>query len=136
MFGPGGCGIGGISRSPAHYSMSEINTGAIWVDGKQIYRKVVSFDQGPNAAPSNILVSFDTFDTLISFFGAMQNNLGDFLPLAFVAETEVGALPDCLSIKLIASGGAGTTPDSVQLTPLAGTDYSSFHGFIIIEYTK
>lgn len=117
------------------YSTDELSTGLTWIDGELIYRKVVEFASGPNGPPLSVPISFTAFGKLISLHGAMQNGLGDFLPLPYVEESEAGGIPDAVSVKLIASNPP-QPPDSVQLTPVAGSDFSLFSGFVIVEYTK
>lgn len=119
------------------YSTDETETFSQWIDGKPIYRKVIPIPAGPNVVPTTYPLNIASFGQLISLRGAMQSSGGDFFPLPYVEESMIGdpAFPDAISAKLIAAIPP-SPPDSLQLTPVAGSDYSHFSGYVVIEYTK
>jgi len=100
-----------------------------------VYRQVKVIAAGPNGIPTTYPVTFSAFHKLLHLSGALQNASGDYIPLPYVEETDDGTLPDCINMKLIASAHPAP-PDSIQLTPVAGTDWSLFVGQVVIEYTK
>ncbi|XOQ48262.1 MAG: Prophage-tail domain-containing protein [Eubacteriales bacterium] len=69
-----------ISSAFTDYSMTEQNTGRLWIDGKVIYRKVVNLGSLPNATPGNVAHGIANLSTVVSLSGFATNGT-NFLPL-------------------------------------------------------
>lgn len=66
------------------YSTNEIKTNGVWIDGKPIYRRVISFGALPNNDTKNYDVSSWNIDRLIYLYGSTQNpTSGNARPLLF-----------------------------------------------------
>lgn len=74
-----------VRDSAGDLSLTEIDTGRRWIDGKRIYRKVINFGALPNAATKNVAHGI-TFDQIIDFYGITSNGTNR-LPLSFVDGT-------------------------------------------------
>jgi len=109
-------------------SAGEQLTGQTWIDGSPIYRKIISFPNGPNflqlVIPHNITPAPTN---VIGLYGTMINLAGtDFIPIPNVGQN----VNENLSLQ--------ASDTSIFITPdqTLGADWSSFHGFIVIEYIK
>jgi len=103
------------------YSTTEQKTGLKWIDGKDIYRKVIDFGALPNATYKNVQHGISNLGEVLKQFGFVNIN-GTTLPIP-------AANPDPLySITL-------QTTSSV-VTVITGTNRSAYNATIILEYTK
>ena len=100
------------------YSNDEADTGKKWIDGKAIYRKIISIEHMPDADTITIPHGITNLETIIDCHGIMQPAAGT--PGRFFPQ---GANPALLvsSVNLF----VGTT-----------SNFSGNSGFVIIEYTK
>ena len=82
----GGSGAGvGTSELPA-YSTSEVLTAERWINGKPVYRKVVSMGALPNAAAKSIAHGISDIDENLGLSGVAFNVNGDArIPLPYVS---------------------------------------------------
>lgn len=79
-----GAGVG-TSELPA-YSTSEVLMAERWIDGKPIYRKVVSMGALPNAAAKSIAHGISNLDEHLGLSGvAFHSNGDDRIPLPYVS---------------------------------------------------
>lgn len=66
------------------YSTNEIKTNGVWIDGKPIYRRVISFGALPLNSTKSEDVSSWNIDRLIHLYGSTQNpTSGNVRPLLF-----------------------------------------------------
>ena len=81
----GGSGAGvGTSELPA-YSASEVLTAERWINGKPVYRKVVSMGALPNATAKSIAHGISDLDEDLGLSGVAFNVNGDTrIPLPYV----------------------------------------------------
>lgn len=107
------------------YSTSEVDTGMLWIDGKKIYRKVVTGNF--NNTPKNH--NINNLSMVISIKGFYYNNqtsTPNFFPIPMVrpnfAEYEVGIYVNATQIQF----DMGTN--------IAG--HSELTWYVVIEYTK
>ena len=113
------------------YSTSEIDTGKVWIDGKNIYRKVIDCGALPNNTSKSVSTGITTSINLINISGLAYNSSNYYITLPFVHTTTIGT--QC-SLRFDGST-TGSSPNSVIL--IAGSDMSSYtSSFVIIEYTK
>lgn len=100
------------------YATAEIDTGAKWIDGKEIYKKTVNFGALPNATTASVDHYISSLSNVIKIEGYMTD--GSFwrtLPYADGAFTSVYA---------------STTQVSIYTT----ANMSSWTGYITLYYTK
>lgn len=104
------------------HSTSEILTGAVWIDGKEIYRKVISTGALPNATTKNVGHGITSLGTVISMRGMADNaTLQRPLPYADATLTDVVEL-DC---------------SDTNVTLRSTGDQSAYvASHVIVEYTK
>lgn len=106
------------------YSTEEHPTGAKWIDGKPIYRKVVDCGALPDTASKSVAHNITNIGTIIKVSGTASRT-GATIPLPYVStETNVN-----VSIALY------VTPQNVIIQDFYNmTDYTST--YVILEYTK
>lgn len=118
------------------FTTTEMRTGAVWTDGKEIYRKVVSMGALPNATTKNTAHGITGIGTVLSLRGMATNGTTQ-IPLP---------RPDGYT-HAVDEGGAATYTvlvDAVELSVTATnvvmittSDLSAFTAsFAIVEYTK
>ena len=110
-----------------NYSTVETKTGATWIDGKPIYRKVVSLGAMPSSATTSVVNhGIQNIDIMTNVTGIMVDKTNKiyvnipFLPSA--AENNTG-------LNIYAN-------ETQVLFSSWGMDRSSFIGYAILEYTK
>lgn len=111
-----------ISSSDLSYSTSEIDTGAKWIDGKPIYRKVVNIDALPNAAMKNVAHGITNIDTITDYYGMVASASKTVLKIPYVA-TETN---DAIAMYVSVTNVAVKTKQ----------DMSAYSGYAVVEYTK
>ena len=104
-----------------NYSTTEQKTGQYWIDGKEIYRKVIDFGALPNATYKNVQHGISNLDTVVRQFGFTNIN-GTILPIP-------AANPDPQYSMTL------QTTSSI-VTVMTGTNRTSYNAIIILEYTK
>lgn len=74
------------------YSTDEVKTNKVWIDGKPIYRKVVT-QTITTSSSENIISGFDIslIDNIISFYGSIKQPSGTITPISYSASEEDGA---------------------------------------------
>ena len=107
------------------YSTTEIDTGATWINGKPIYRKVVDCGALPNNTTKTVLHGITNLEHFISVTGiAWSTSITDTIPIPLVSRS--GKQYDV---------GIYCNPTEVVLE--CGTNRSNFNiSYAILEYTK
>ena len=106
------------------YSTTEVKTISVWIDGKPIYRRVISFGALPNKATKTQDVSSWNIDRLIYLYGSTQNpTSGIARPLPFEANDSTGVRVD----KQI---------NNIRLTTYDTTWNGYTNTEVIVVYTK
>lgn len=101
------------------YSTDETLTGGKWIDGKPIYRKVVDCGAMPNNTVKLVAHNISNLDNTISISGYAKSTI-ETLPLPFSGILGViEAYTNSTDIKIGSS-----------------YDFSSYSGYVIVEYTK
>ena len=79
------------------FSTDEVKTNKVWIDGKPIYRKVVT-QTFTNAESVNLINGFDIslIDNIISFYGSIKQPSGTITPISYSASEKDGAFV-CMS---------------------------------------
>lgn len=74
------------------YSTDEVVTDKVWIDGKPIYRKVVT-QTITTAGDLNVIDGFDTSltNTIISIYGSVKQPSGNITPISYYNTAEDGA---------------------------------------------
>ena len=105
------------------YSLNEIDTGETWIDGKPIYRKVISFGALPNTDVKDVAHNINDLDYIINLYGIGERSLDKYyFPLNMAR--------DSLSIQI------GLYANDTYVSVYAGSDRSNTSAYIVIEYTK
>lgn len=103
------------------YSTSEHLTGAKWIDGSPIYRKVISIGTLPNNATKSVAHGITALDTVIHLYGAATSSANG-LPIPYTHNTT--NLQIVLNIN------------STDVNCGTYTDRTAYNGVVVIEYTK
>lgn len=107
------------------YSTSEVLTNKIWIDGKPIYRKVVSCGNLPNASSITVAHGITNLQTYISVIGVAQRSTdNDLLPIPYV------------TFNTNNSGGIVIYCDNTSVHITTTTNRSAYVGYVTLEYTK
>lgn len=104
------------------YSTSEVNTGAKWIDGKDIYKKTVNFGALPNNTTKTVAHGITGISATIGVYGFAKNSAPDFVSLPNVAKNSTYSIE--LSIA------------SANVSIATSTNYSSYSGYVTLLYTK
>ena len=111
------------------HNYKETDTGKTWIDGKKIYRMIISVSlKNANVACSAALPS--GFDDATSVSGVIRGN-GITLGVGYVGDASSGwdnAVP--YSVPVVVDKNAGT----LYLRPL--TNRTGYTAYVILEYTK
>jgi len=105
------------------HSLSEINTGRIWIDGKPIYRKVIDFGLLPNTASKNVAHGIVTLDKVINLYGISDNG------------TYQIPIPHTNTAGLNFSYSTFVDQTNVNITT-GGATHTAYYAYITLEYTK
>ena len=121
----GGSGAGvGTSELPV-YSTSEVLTAERWVDGKPVYRKVVSMGALPNTAAKSIAHGISDLDENLGLSGVAFNVNGDArIPLPYVHTSQTSSIQMHMS------------KTNVIVTSRIDMSVSYNKSYAIIYYTK
>lgn len=111
-----------ISSAFTDYSMTEQNTGRLWIDGKVIYRKVVNLGSLPNATPGSVAHGIANLSTVVSLSGFATNGT-NFLPLPLARYNNFASQ-------------IGLYVDKTNVVVEPGIDRTDYTGYVVIEYTK
>lgn len=67
-----------------NYSLSEVDTGATWIDGKKIYKKTIDFGSEPSAnQEKTVNANISNLDKVIRLEGVGFDNSGSSMPLPY-----------------------------------------------------
>ena len=108
------------------YSINEVNTNKIWIDGKPIYRKVVNIENLPNRAEKQVAHGIANIENIIKVYG-FANDGTRTIPLPFIS-VEITTGSTSASVYILAN--------NTNITLGAYADRSDFSGYAILEYTK
>lgn len=105
------------------YSTTEIDTGKKWIDGKSIYRKVLTITSVASNTPHGIT----NLDRVISYYGNMKRSSGVIImiPLVFNEITYQISINGINSTEILWTKGNNA--------PTPSNDYPMY---IVLEYTK
>ena len=103
------------------HTLSEIDTGQTWIDGKRIYRKTIDFGALPSTANKAVAHGITTLDKMVSF-NAFADNGTIQLTIPQSQST------DSFSIHIYFS----QTDIQIQ----TWDNYSAYSAYVSLEYTK
>lgn len=107
------------------YSTNETNTYKIWINGKQIYRKIIITGALPKASNKSIPHNITNLETIISLKGIAYN------PTADITYTLPHVHPNDVTYQV----GLYIYGENIIIS--TGIDRSAFtQSYVIIEYTK
>lgn len=104
-----------------HYDTNERATGRVWVDGSPLYTKTVSVGALPNATVINTLHNILGLGDIILLHGWARNG-SNRIPIPYIGTTTT----DYVSVFC--------TNTQIRIT--TGIDWSSYSGYVTLEYTK
>jgi hypothetical protein len=104
------------------YSEEEVNTKQVWIDGKEIYRKVIDIGTLPNATIKNTGHGIASFSNLVRIYG-IANNGSTYLTIPHVSSS---AAANQINMQV--------TTANVRIS--TAIDFSAYSGHVILEYTK
>lgn len=114
------------------YSTTETELPYKWIDGKQIYRRVVQV--GPIAASKYMTYDFmptSEIGDIISIRGAARANDGsEWLPIPVASHWAEGVNLYAINVNVNCSA------DTATITVAMGSSRSITRGFVVIDYTK
>lgn len=106
-----------------NFSLSEANTGFVWIDNKPIWKKTISVGQLPNNTAKSVAHGVSNIDQIIDIFG-VANDGNTTISLPFIHENT-------------AISGIKITADRTNVNVGASRDWSSYNqSYITILYTK
>lgn len=110
------------------FDTSEANTGQNWIDDRPIYRKVLTFAEGPDgASPFNLPHGISGGFDLVRLHGMMKAGSGasaTFFPLPYLNANNTGHL-ELLKVE-----------GDVSIVGQPDVSYSEWSGFVVLEYVK
>lgn len=107
------------------YSINEVKTNKVWIDGKPIYRKVINCGNLPNNTTKQITHGISNMSTTIKINGtAIRSTDNDTLPIPYI------------TFNANNSGGIVIYIDSTNIVLRTTTDRSAYVGYVTLEYTK
>lgn len=110
----------------ADYSLSEINTGKKWIDGKTIYKKTINTGNLPSTpAAKTVPIGVPNLDKVINIEGVYISTIDDYI---FPSNSPSFGASNDSTIRAIVHGG------NLQIN--AGMDRSNCVGYITLYYTK
>lgn len=112
------------------YSTQETKTGGTWIDGKPIYRKVVTGTMESTNTPLWIFTSDFQIEKMIKYDGMIKgiNNANDWM--------SVFSNPFSGEALYIYFSYDSSTLNGIGIFPKANTRYYDKEIFLILEYTK
>lgn len=114
-----------LEQSNFAYSTSEINTGATWIDGKPIYRKVVEIGVLPNATTKTVAHGISNLGRVIHLYGTFVNSPYKWATIPWASTG--ASTGNNISCEL----------DSSDVKVTTGVDRTMDDNcYVIIEYTK
>lgn len=113
-----------ILQGETTYSLSETDTGKIWIDGKPIYRKVINCGALPNNTIKNVAHNISNLSNVIFANGiSYSSTTGNYFPIPYSAD----------SLQAQVKMWVTNTDVSLQ-TLMDRSIYTTT--YIILEYTK
>jgi hypothetical protein len=111
-----------ISSAFTDYSMTEQNTGRLWIDGKTIYRKEINLGSLTDTTPKHVPHGIANLSTVVSLSGFATNGT-NFLPLPLARYNNFASQ-------------IGLYVDKTNVVVEPGIDRTDYTGYVVIEYTK
>lgn len=106
----------------ADYTLSEINTGIKWVDGKTIYKKTINFGALPNSTVKGVAHGISNIYKVTGIEGIANNSTGGRIPLPYIS---------------LGSASATTTVEGANVVVQTGSAaLIAYMAYITIYYTK
>lgn len=114
-------GVYGDEPMILDYSTNEVDTGAKWINGDNIYKKTVNIGTLPNNTTSTTAHNITGFSYLVKLEGNFTNGTNS-APIPYCAPT--------------ASKSVQAYVDATNITIGTGEDRSAYSGYVTLYYTK
>lgn len=111
-----------------NYSTDEIKTGQTWIDGKPIYRKVISTGAISGTNPVNFALPSDVDTLLPNLCGMLYDSGGNGYPINY--NNIYNVQQDIGSLYFV------QTSTNKRITIKQYANFGITSGYIIVEYTK
>lgn len=110
--------------APVNYSTSEVNTGVKWIDGKDVYRKVIDFGALPNNTSKEVSTGLTAANVnIIKMSCVARGSNGATINIPYAS----ASAQNVVEMYMNASG---------MIHIETRTDRSSQYAYCILEYTK
>lgn len=109
------------------YSLTEVNTGTKWVDGKEIYRRTIYVSSFPNTTQSSLGNLLPANISIISIEGMANAGTG-VLPVNGIRYGSSGELDGGVACRADQSTG--------EVIISSNRNYTSYSGYVTFYYTK
>ena len=121
-----------VSVSGTNYSTNEVSTGKRWIDGKIIYRKVITGTLGSTAGASTVIGNIVGHDKVVKIDGIVLQGGSTALPVNYIYSTSLNT-----EISLATwVNGVGEVKNVWNATPGYSPQYVNAPIHIIVDYTK
>ena len=118
-----------IPKEP-DYSTSEVDTGVKWIDGKEIYRKVISIASLPNATTETYSYDIEGTFEIIKFEAFAKYSSGTVAILPRISVTQLGGN------MVVTDGTIDIQATTSALQIVTFVDRSAVSASVIVYYTK
>lgn len=118
-------GLDGVAEATEEQNTYDTDEHVIgkWIDGSDVYEKVVDLGALPNNTTKNIAHGITNLDYIISFGGTAKSG-GTLIPIPYTP------------LAAIAENGIALLFSDVNIGITTGKDRSSYTGYITLRYTK
>lgn len=116
-----------VATGEGNYSLTEVDTGLKWIDGKTIYKKTINFGQLPNATGKAVSSIITGITKIIDFKMIADAVNGSVLPIPYASG---GSLTDNIRLNLT------LTTNEVGVSVFTYIDRTSYSAYITIYYVK
>lgn len=109
-----------LTTSKVNYSTTEHVVGT-WIDGSVLYEKTIDCGTLPNATSKNVAHNISNLDKVVMIDG-VAGNVSAFFSLPYVYSSADG------NITVFVAG--------TDIRLITATDYSNYHAYVTLRYTK
>lgn len=105
------------------YSLNEITTNKIWLNGKVVYRKGYQITLTSSIGTATIPLNINNIEEITDLYGKVSNDISNTIrPLPFASPNAA----DSIRIDVTSS----------NIRIITGSSWEGYSGYIFVEYTK
>lgn len=110
-------------KSPGlNYSTDEIDTGGTWIDGKQVFRKVLNMGELPKTNVKSVAHGISGLGQVISIHGIATSDTGIQRTIPYVSDTAT----DAVTLEV----------SNTSIGIITYSNWTDHTAYVVIEYTK